>query len=54
MSRKKRVPKSRMHNPEGGGYKISSKVHKQKKFKNIEDKLLLADKITKADLKNII
>lgn len=54
MSSKKRVPKSRLHNPEGGGYKISSKVHKPKKYVNIEDKLLLADKISKADLKNIL
>ncbi len=45
----KMIPRSRMHNPEGGGYKKHTIVHKDR-IKKLEDKIFKNGKISKNDL----
>lgn len=53
----KRVPKHRLHNPEGGGFKATTQPHKLKKFKKAmtaEEKILRKRKVTLKDLKELV
>jgi hypothetical protein len=52
----KRIPKDRMHNPNGGGFRPTAQVHKHikdKKAESIEDKIIRTGKLTMSDLKNL-
>lgn len=49
----KRIPRSRMHNPEGGGYKKHTIVHKDR-IKKLEDKIVKTDKLTIEDFRKLI
>ena len=53
----KKVPKHRLHIPEGGGYKPTSQPHNLKKFKKAmtaEERILRKRKVTLKDLKELI
>jgi hypothetical protein len=53
----KKVPKHRLHHPEGGGYKPTSQPHKLKKYKKAmtaEERILRKRKITLKDLKELV
>lgn len=52
-----RIPKQRMHNPAGGGFKPSEQVHKHRKdkqYKSVEDKIVATGKMTLDDIRRLI
>lgn len=52
-----RVPKHRLHNPEGGGFKATTQPHKLKKHKKAmtaEERILRKRKVTLKDLKELV
>lgn len=48
-----KIPRQRMHNPNGGGFKRTSSVH-ESKSKKLEDKIVSKGKVTLSDLRKLI